>query len=106
MTTTPDVFSALASPVRRQLLVRLKKGPRTVTLLAKGLAIGRPAVSEHLQVLRKTRLVREVQRGRERYYHLDPRPMARVDAFVSAFSQYWQQRLVDLEAVLDEEAAR
>src|SRR5215813_9386762 len=59
-----DVFSALANPVRRELLVRLRQGPRAVNDLAQGFEIGRPAVSEHLQVLRKARLIREEPRGR------------------------------------------
>src|SRR5262249_22068349 len=73
-----DVFSALANPIRREILVRLRRGPRGVSDLARGFAVGRPAVSEHLQVLRKAKLIREEPRGRERYYHLDPRPLAEV----------------------------
>jgi DNA-binding transcriptional ArsR family regulator len=80
-----DVFSALANPVRREILVRLRTGPRAVTELARGFAIGRPAVSEHLQVLRKANLVREEPRGRERYYHLDPRPLADAETWIAAF---------------------
>jgi DNA-binding transcriptional ArsR family regulator len=97
-----DVFAALANPVRREILVRLREGPRTVTDLAQNFAIGRPAVSEHLQVLRKATLVREEPRGRERYYHLDPRPLEEVDAWVDAFSKYWKQRMNALERLLDE----
>jgi DNA-binding transcriptional ArsR family regulator len=98
-----DVFSALASPVRREILVRLRGGPRAVTDLASGFEIGRPAVSEHLQVLRKARLVREEPRGRERYYHLDPRPLADAELWLKAFTSYWTERMDALENVLDEE---
>jgi DNA-binding transcriptional ArsR family regulator len=98
-----DVFSALANPVRRDILVRLRTGPRAVSDLAQGFEIGRPAVSEHLQVLRKARLVREEPRGRERYYHLDPRPLADVEAWLEAFTRYWKQRMAALEEVLSEE---
>jgi DNA-binding transcriptional ArsR family regulator len=98
-----DVFSALANPVRRAILMRLRRGPRRVSELARGFEIGRPAVSEHLQVLRKARLVREEPRGRERYYHLDPRPLERVDAWLEPFHRYWEQRLAALEHLLDEE---
>ena len=66
---------------------------------------GRPAVSEHLQVLRRAQLVREEPRGRERYYHLDPRPLTEVDGWIRAFQRYWKQRLGDLERLLDEEDA-
>jgi DNA-binding transcriptional ArsR family regulator len=98
-----DVFSALANPVRREILIRLRRGPRAVSDLARGFEIGRPAVSEHLQVLRKARLVREEPRGRERYYHLDPRPLADVEAWLEAFARYWKQRMAVLEEVLSEE---
>ncbi|RKH70418.1 ArsR/SmtB family transcription factor [Corallococcus aberystwythensis] len=102
----PDVFSALANPVRREILMQLRKGPRAVNDLASGFDLGRPAVSEHLQVLRKARLVREEPRGRERYYHLDPRPLSEVDDWLKAFTHYWKQRLAALGDVLDEEARK
>jgi DNA-binding transcriptional ArsR family regulator len=101
--TEIDVFAALANPVRREILVRLRRGPRPVTALAEGFDIGRPAISEHLQVLRRARLVREEPRGRERYYHLDPRPLADVEAWVGAFARYWKARMTALEEVLREE---
>lgn len=98
-----DVFSALANPVRREILVQLRRGPRSVNDLASGFELSRPAVSEHLQVLRKARLVREQPRGRERYYHLDPRPLSDVETWLRAFTQYWEARLASLEDLLDEE---
>jgi DNA-binding transcriptional ArsR family regulator len=98
-----DVFSALANPVRRAILMQLRKGPRAVNDLARRFEVGRPAVSEHLQVLRKARLVREEPRGRERYYHLNPRPLSEVEAWLGAFTQYWKQRLAALEDVLEKE---
>ena len=97
-----DVFAVLASPVRREILLRLRRGPRAVSDLAQGFEIGRPAVSEHLQILRKARLVREEPRGRERFYHLDPRPLSEIETWLDAFTKYWQQRLASLEAVLSE----
>lgn len=99
----PDVFSALANPIRREILSTLRHGPRSVNDLAKGFAVGRPTVSEHLQVLRKAKLVREEPRGRERLYHLDPRPLHDVEVWLAAFTPYWQQRMATLESVLDEE---
>lgn len=103
MVFEPDVFSAISNPVRRDILVLLKKGPRAVNDLAQGFELSRPAISEHLQVLRKARLVKEEPRGRERYYHLDPRPLAEVEAWIESFNRYWKQRLHDLEDLLEEE---
>ena len=101
-----DVFSALANPVRREILMRLRLGPRAANDLARGFDISRPAVSEHLAVLRRARLIREEPRGRERYYHLDPRPLGEVEAWLDAFTRYWKRRLAALEAVLDEEESK
>lgn len=101
-----DVFAALASPIRRDLLMQLRKGPRNVTDLASKFELGRPAISEHLQVLRKAALVREEPRGRERFYHLDPRPLERVETWLETFERYWKKRLGDLEALLNEEDAK
>lgn len=101
-----DVFSALANPVRREILMLLRVGPRAASDLARGFEIGRPAVSEHLQVLRRARLVREEPRGRERYYHLDPRPLTEVEDWIEAFSRYWKKRMAALEVVLNERAKK
>jgi DNA-binding transcriptional ArsR family regulator len=98
-----DIFAALASPARRQILAALRQGPMAVTELAKGFAIGRPAVSEHLQVLRRASLVREEPRGRERYYHLDPRPLEEIEKWLGTFTRYWNERMRALEVLLDEE---
>lgn len=98
-----DVFAALANPVRREIIMRLRLGPRGVGELTSGFSIGRPALSEHLQVLRRAQLVREEARGRERYYYLDPRPLSELDAFLGAFKKYWKERLSALERVLNEE---
>jgi DNA-binding transcriptional ArsR family regulator len=101
-----DVFAALANPVRREILMQLRQGPRAVNDLARGFDLGRPAISEHLQVLRKARLVREQPRGRERYYHLDPRPLSEVEAWLDAFTKYWKRRLLALEQVLNDEESK
>ena len=98
-----DVFSALANPVRRQLLDALRDGPRAVNDLAGLFVLSRPAVSEHLQVLRLADLVQEEPRGRERYYHLRADRLAEVSEWLSPFEHYWRARLRNLRDVLDEE---
>jgi DNA-binding transcriptional ArsR family regulator len=100
-----DAFAALANPVRREILTRLRRGPCRAGDLAERLSrrhgIGRPAVSEHLQVLRRARLVREEPRGRERFYHLDALPLRGVEEWVAVFSDFWNERLDALESFLD-----
>ena len=98
-----DVYTALANPVRRQILDLLRDGPRAVNDLASQFALGRPAISEHLQVLRRVHLVREEPRGQQRYYHLEALPLAEVDEWLHPFERYWRGRLRALRQVLDEE---
>ena len=98
-----DVFAALANPVRRRLLELLAEGSRTAGALAEPFALSRPAVSEHLAVLRKAGLVREHASGRERHYHLDAGPLADVDAWLHPFERYWRDRLRSLSESLEED---
>lgn len=99
----PDVFSALANPVRRHILASLREGPRAVNDLAAMFELSRPAVSEHLQVLRRERLVREEPRGQQRFYHLEALPLAEVGEWLHPFERYWRERMRALASVLDEE---
>jgi DNA-binding transcriptional ArsR family regulator len=97
----PDVFGALANPVRRELLVALRDGPLPAGELAGRFALSRPAVSEHLAVLRGAHLVREEQRGRHRYYHLAAEPLAGVQDWLDPFERYWRGRLAALRTVVE-----
>ncbi|MEV6327800.1 metalloregulator ArsR/SmtB family transcription factor [Streptomyces sp. NPDC051909] len=98
-----DVFGVLASPVRRRLLETLRAGPRSTGELAGMFALGRPAVSEHLAVLKTAGLVREEPRGRHRYYHLRAAGLEEVSDWLHPFEHYWKQRLDALADLLDEE---
>ncbi|MCB5906178.1 ArsR/SmtB family transcription factor [Streptomyces pinistramenti] len=97
------VFNALANPVRRKLLEALRDGPRAAGDLAGEFVLSRPAVSEHLAVLRNARLVREESRGRHRYYHLEPAPLAEVSEWLHPFEHYWRTRMRALSDLMDEE---
>lgn len=96
------MFAALANPVRRRLLDALRDGPRAVNDLAGLFELSRPAISEHLQVLRQARLVREEQRGRQRFYHLEALPLTEVSAWLHPFEHYWRARMRSLGDLLDE----
>jgi DNA-binding transcriptional ArsR family regulator len=70
------LFTALASPVRRELLSRLREeGSQPVQRLAVHFEMSRPSVSEHLKVLRDAGLVSESRHGRERHYRLEVAPL-------------------------------
>ncbi len=99
----PDIFTVLANPVRRRILELLMGRPYTVNHLVDEFSLHRPAVSEHLQVLRNARLVRNERRGRERYYHLEPSRLIEVHEWIRPFERYSRERLQTLNTVLDEE---
>ena len=79
-----DVFTAIADPVRRDLVERLARGPARVADLAAGHAISRPAISRHLRVLGEAGLVTATDRGRERHYELTAGPLEQVVAWTAA----------------------
>ena len=97
------MFGALANPVRRQLLDALRDGPLPAGELATRFALSRPAVSEHLAVLRNARLVVEEPRGRHRYYHLAAEPLAEVGDWLHPFERYWRGRLGALRDLVEGE---
>lgn len=81
----------------------LRAGPKPVHILAAPFSQGRPAISEHLKVLREVGLVREEPRGRERYYHLDPAPLRQVTDWLAAYEAFWRASLAELHSLLDQE---
>jgi DNA-binding transcriptional ArsR family regulator len=103
MVVMPDVFGALANPVRRQLLEALRDGAKPAGELASRFALSRPAVSEHLAVLRQANLVREEPRGRHRYYHLAAEPLAEIQDWLHPFERYWRDRLAVLKDIVENE---
>jgi DNA-binding transcriptional ArsR family regulator len=98
----PDVFAALASPVRRDLLRLLLSGPTPVNTLAAEFDMRRPSVSEHLKVLRDAGLVVERRNGRQRLYELDARPLRDVSDWLLPYERFWRERLGTLRELLDE----
>jgi DNA-binding transcriptional ArsR family regulator len=101
--TDDAVFLALANPVRRRLLELLADGPRTAGDLAAQFELSRPAVAEHLQVLRRAALVQDEPVGRQRHYHLTTEPLAQVSEWLHPFERFWRERLRAFADVMEEE---
>lgn len=96
------VFAALASPVRREVLSRLRDaGPQPVAELASHFAMARPSFSEHLRVLRESGLVSETKVGRQRVYRLEGGALYEVQEWLHPFERFWRDKLRDLRDVLD-----
>jgi DNA-binding transcriptional ArsR family regulator len=91
--TSNDVFRAIADPTRRAILDRLRAGPANAGALAADVRSSRPAVSEHLCVLREARLVVNTRVGRERVYTVDPLPLQSVAGWLEGYRAFWQSSL-------------
>jgi DNA-binding transcriptional ArsR family regulator len=98
-----DVFEAIAHPVRRDLLDQLVNGERSVSDLARPFAVSRPAISQHLRVLREAGLVTERKVGRQRLYQLQAAPLSHVSEWARKYERFWPERLDALGEYLEEQ---
>jgi DNA-binding transcriptional ArsR family regulator len=102
----PDVFHAIGDPTRRRLVDLLGRGEQPVNRLAGRFAMTRPAISQHLRVLRRAGLVSVRRVGRERRYRLHARPLRHVYDWVGHYQRFWSRGLKSLGEYLDREAER
>ena len=79
------VLVALADPTRRRVFERLRRGPQAVGKIAGGMPISRPAVSQHLKVLKTAGLVADRQEGTRRVYYIDPEGLGTLRARWTSF---------------------
>jgi DNA-binding transcriptional ArsR family regulator len=91
-------FAALGDPTRRDIFARIAERPRAVGELARELPVSRPAVSQHLKVLKDAGLVVDRADGTRRVYSADPAGLAALRAQLDAF---WNQALATYEAIVD-----
>lgn len=96
-----DVFAALAHPVRRQILDRLAVEEESVTQLAAPFEMTRPAISQHLRILKDVGLVVEERHGREHYYRLQPQRLIEVRDWLRKYDHFWRSHLSDLGEYLE-----
>jgi len=95
---------ALADPTRRAILQRLsREGEARVTELAQPFAMSLNAVSKHIRMLERARLVRRRRAGREHLLSIDPAPLEQAAAWIDAQRAVWTARLDALDAILQEE---
>jgi DNA-binding transcriptional ArsR family regulator len=100
------IFTALADPVRRSLLVNLaENSPRTATQLAKEYPITRQGILKHLTVLETAGLVAVHQKGREKRYTLTLEPLGELEQWIQDISAKWDERLLRLKTLLEQEQA-
>jgi DNA-binding transcriptional ArsR family regulator len=92
-------MDALGDPTRRTIFERLRRGPQAVGELAQGLPVSRPAVSQHLRVLKEAGLVTERQEGTRRLYRLEPGGIAELR---KAFDAFWDDALAAFKVAVEE----
>jgi DNA-binding transcriptional ArsR family regulator len=98
--TNGDLIAALADPTRRAVFERLQKGPRPVGDIARELPVSRPAVSQHLRVLKDAGLVTERRDGTRRLYRIDPDGLAAIRDY---FDNFWNEALAAFKAAAESE---
>jgi DNA-binding transcriptional ArsR family regulator len=99
-TYVQDGLAALGDPTRLAIFAMLARHPHAVNELAVGLPVSRPAVSQHLKVLKSARLVRARQEGTRRIYEMNP---VGIQALRDHFAQLWDQALSSFKKVAEEE---
>jgi DNA-binding transcriptional ArsR family regulator len=93
-------FLALADPTRRQVFEQLRHGPKPVGIIAALMPVSRPAVSQHLGVLKKAGLVADRAEGTRRVYYIDPQGLASIRIWLD---QFWEDALMAFKTELEKE---
>lgn len=93
-------FLALADPTRRQVFEQLRHGPKPVGVIAAQMPVSRPAVSQHLGVLKKAGLVADRAEGTRRVYYIDPLGLASIRMWLD---QFWEDALKAFKEELEKE---
>ncbi len=93
-----NALAALADPTRRRVFERLKSGPRAVAEIARGMPVSRPAVSQHLKVLKEAGLVADRPEGTRRVYYIDPNGLGALRQWLD---QFWDDALAAFQAEVE-----
>jgi DNA-binding transcriptional ArsR family regulator len=97
-----DTFTALADPTRRQIIESLAAGETSFGELADKFEMSRPAVSQHLKVLRDAGIVTARADAQRRIYRLNDQSLDEVEAWLGTVREFWSERLDRLEQLLGE----
>src|ERR1700752_4855814 len=101
--STGATFQALADPTRRAVLDLLRRGGLPAGQIAREFPVSRPAISKHLRLLRRARLVEERREGRHRLYRLNAEPLRGVETWVEQYRVFWQASLTRLKTFVETE---
>jgi len=97
------LFAALGDKTRLALVARLSSGQSaSIAHLTAGSRLTRQAVTKHLRVLQRARIVRSTRVGRESLFRLDPEPMQEMQAYLNLVSRQWDQALARLKSFVED----
>ncbi len=100
METRRDVFQAIADPTRRAILVLLAAQAMTPNAVAEHFDSSRQAVSNHIKILTECELVKQEQKGREIYYHINAKKIDEIDKWMEQFKKTLETQFSQLDNVL------
>lgn len=96
-----DVFQAIADPTRRAILLLIASQALTPNAISEQFNSTRQTISKHIQILTECELLRQEQKGREIYYHLNPQKMKEVADFIEPFKQMWEDRFDRIDIIIE-----
>jgi DNA-binding transcriptional ArsR family regulator len=100
METRRDVFQAIADPTRRAILLLIAAQAMTPNAIAEEFHTSRQAVSKHIRILTECALVKQEQKGREIYYHINATKMKEIDKWVEQFKKILETQFSQLDKLL------
>lgn len=95
------VFSALADPTRRAILVRLKEGDATVADLASPFDMSQPAISRHLKVLEQAGLISRRRQATANFSHLEAEPLREATSWLADYKEFWDESFDRLDELIE-----
>jgi DNA-binding transcriptional ArsR family regulator len=97
------IFAALADETRLAIVAKLSEGQhRSIAQLTEGTQLTRQAVTKHLRVLERVKIVHSVRAGRENLFEFDPTPIRQVKEYADVVSEQWDQALARLKAFVED----
>lgn len=100
--TLDATFAALADPTRRAILARLALGEASVMEIAEPFSMSQPAISKHLKVLERAKLVTRSRDGQRRPVRIEARPLAEATDWLENYRRLWEANFARLDALLDD----
>lgn len=99
-----SIFHSLSDPTRRKILERLTSGPLTVSEIKAPFKVSLVAISKHLKVLERAKLIRRQKMGREHMIHFHPQPFRDVYKYIENYKKDWMRQLDVLEKFLERDS--